>query len=64
MPANQTINGCVCECLLTNGCSGLTFYNGFNKCSLFYDGTITENEVSLNNSALLLLVNATLDTSG
>lgn len=60
---NQSINSCVCQCLLTNGCSALTFYNGSDTCFLINDTMINENEVSLNNTALLLLVNASLNTT-
>ncbi|CAF0727819.1 unnamed protein product [Rotaria sordida] len=58
--ANQTIGTCVCQCLLTNGCSALTFYNQTATCSLVSDTIITEDDVSLNNTAKLLLISANL----
>ncbi|CAF1637750.1 unnamed protein product [Adineta ricciae] len=56
----QTLNTCVCQCLLANGCSALTFYNSSGLCTLVTDMNITESEVSLTNGATLLLVNAQL----
>jgi len=61
--ANQTLDGCVCQCLLSSGCAALTFYNGTQTCSLVYDENITENEVSLNTTATLLLITADLSYS-
>ncbi|CAF0728684.1 unnamed protein product [Adineta ricciae] len=55
-----TLNACVCQCLLSNGCSALTFYNSSGSCILVSDMNITESEVSLTNGATLLLVNAQL----
>lgn len=58
---NYTIDTCVCQCLLNSGCSALNFFNATGRCSLVSDSMITENEVSLNTTAVLLLVSATLD---
>ncbi|UJR33424.1 hypothetical protein I4U23_020870 [Adineta vaga] len=57
---NQTLNTCVCQCLLTNGCAALTYYNSTRQCSFISDLNITESEVSLTSGATLLLVNAKL----
>jgi hypothetical protein len=58
--ANQTITTCVCQCLLREGCAVLTFYNQTQSCSLVYDTVITENDISMNNTARLILVSANI----
>ncbi len=60
---NQTVNYCVCQCLLTNGCSALTFYNASSTCSLVNDSNITEGEVNFNTMAKLVLINAVVSPS-
>lgn len=57
---NSTLNVCVCQCLLTSGCAALTYYNSTQQCLLVSDRNITEDEVTLNNAATLLLVTANL----
>ncbi|CAF1202773.1 unnamed protein product [Rotaria magnacalcarata] len=57
---NPTINSCVCSCLLTNGCTALTYYNDSNICSLVYDKTLTGNNVAINSTATLLIVSANI----
>ncbi|CAF0896235.1 unnamed protein product [Adineta steineri] len=57
---NQTMSTCVCQCLLTSGCSGFTFFNSSRTCALLADLNITEDEVNLNTDATLLLVSANL----
>ncbi len=61
--SNQTMDTCVCQCLLMSQCSGFTFYNETAQCSFFNDIIVTESEVSLNNTAILLLVTANLSTT-
>ena len=55
---SSNISKCVCECLLQNGCQGLTYFSTTGSCLLFYDSIVTEDEVSFNSSATLLLVTA------
>lgn len=57
---NITMDSCVCQCLLTQGCAALTYYNRSQTCSLVYDTVITESDVNLNSSARLLLISANL----
>merc|ERR1711939_1054001 len=55
---NSTINFCVCQCLLTNGCSAFNLYSANSTCVLINDPTITEDDVVFNNMSKLLLVTA------
>ncbi|CAF3503638.1 unnamed protein product [Rotaria socialis] len=57
---NATINSCVCSCLLTSGCTALTYYNDSDICSLVYDKIITGDYVTVYSAATLLLVSANI----